>query len=128
MDGMGAPERTAVDVVVPAASAAAHILRTTAVSLASSQLDLDRLDDLALAVAETTVELLALEGATLLAMTIDRDGHGLDMALFAEGPTRPDWKDRWERSLSAQVLSVLAEEVTAEAGADGRGVRFRFQA
>jgi len=128
MGGMHAPERTAVDVVVPAAFGAAHILRTTAVSLASSQLDLDRLDDLALAVGETTVELLALEGATRVAMTIDRDGHGLEVALFAEGPTRSDWKDRWGRSLSAQVLSVLAEEVSAEVGANGRGVRFRFQA
>jgi hypothetical protein len=46
-----------VGVEVPAEPSMVHLLRTTAVSLAPSTTDVDRLSDLALAVSEAAIEL-----------------------------------------------------------------------
>jgi hypothetical protein len=117
-------------VTVPAEVSAVQILRTMAMAMAPSGMDIDRLDDLALAVGETAVELLGLgagPGAPARArMTIDRVDGAVEVTLSVQGPQPAGWASRWERSVSAQVLGVLATGISTETGPEESVVSFRF--
>lgn len=125
MPPMPASQQSQVLVVVPATADATHVLRSTARSLAREDFDVDQLDDLALAIGEVAAELLRLDGAANLAMTVDGDGGHLNVTLSVDGPARPGWLERWERSLSRRVVAALATEVTAHTGIEGDRVSFR---
>ncbi|MBA2337972.1 MAG: hypothetical protein H0V96_09495, partial [Acidimicrobiia bacterium] len=83
---MPVSQQSQVLVVVPATADATHLLRATAQSLARGEFDVDRLDDLALAIGEAAFELIRLDGAANLAMTVDGDGGHLDVTLSVDGP------------------------------------------
>ncbi len=118
-------QQSQVLVLVPATADATHLLRATAQSLARGEFDVDRLDDLVLAIGVAAFELIRLDGAANLAMTVDGDGGHLDVTLSVDGPARPGWPEHWERSLSRRVVAAVATNVTAHSGIDGDGISFR---
>ena len=104
-----------------------HVLRTTAVSLAPPDTDVDRLSDLALAVSEAAVELLRLDGADRVEMRIDDRPESLWASLGVSATVPPGWVQTWTGSISALVLNSIVEDVRVETNGDHVQVEFLFR-
>ena len=104
-----------------------HLLRTTAVSLAPPDTDVDRLSDLALAVSEAAVELLRLQGAERVEMRIDDRPESLWASLTVSAPVPAGWVQTWTGSISALVLNSVVEDVRIETNGDQVQIAFLFR-
>jgi hypothetical protein len=116
-----------VGVEVPAEPSMVHLLRTTAVSLAPSTTDVDRLSDLALAVSEAAIELLRLDGASRMKLRIEELGDELRTYVAVSASVPDGWEQRWQRSISALVLNSVVDDVRVEAKSDGAEIGFSFR-
>jgi serine/threonine-protein kinase RsbW len=105
---------TKVVVTIPARPEVVHILRSVAASVASrSDLTIDAIDDLRIAVDEASAQLIsAAPDASTLTMIAEAEGSHAEIQLCTSGEVATWPPDGLERSLAWQVLNGLADEVS----------------
>ena len=105
---------TKVVVTIPARPEVVHILRSVAANVATrSDLTIDAIDDLRIAVDEAGAQLIsAAPDAATLTMIADAEGSDVEIQLFTSGDVETWPPEGLERSLAWQVLNGLADEVS----------------
>jgi hypothetical protein len=104
---------------VPARSGSIPILRTMVVGAgADTEVSVDALEDLALAVHETAVAFLT-SGATRLDLGVDAGRTSLRVSIGSDVRISPWPPPDWEDTLSGRVVSALADSVEHRADPTG---------
>jgi serine/threonine-protein kinase RsbW len=118
---------TKVVVTIPARPEVVHILRSVAASVASrSDLTIDAIDDLRIAVDEACAQLIsAAPDAATLTMIADAEGERAEVQLCTSGKVATWPPDGLQRTLAWQVLNGLADEVSFGRAPQGPSVVIR---
>jgi serine/threonine-protein kinase RsbW len=105
---------TKVVVTIPARPEVVHILRSVAASVATrSELTIDAIDDLRIAVDEASAQLIsAAPDAATLTMIAEAEGSRAEIQLCTSGEVETWPPEGLERTLAWQVLTGLADEVS----------------
>jgi len=114
---MNIPVDSDVVVTVPSQAAFVHVLRSVAASVAArTDLPVDDIDDLRMAIDEASSQLLVL-GSSLATLTLRLraiDG-GVEAVVSVDGPAPAGWPPpAFHDSLAWNVLSGLSDEVAFE--------------
>lgn len=106
MDGLGP-----VCASTPADAAYARVLRLlTSHVAASSGLEFDRVEDVALATNEVFGSLLAVPGVEFVECAASCDAHAVEVTMSAH-PAHPASGEQWPDELAQRVLHGVTEEV-----------------
>lgn len=117
---------TAVSVDVPATAVFIQVLRNVVAGVAARlDLPIDEIEDIRLAVTEAASLLLEDGDATLLQMSIGRDGDTMEVILTSDGRVDPWPTDRVTASWPWLVMKGLTDEVRADR-AEGAGPSIGF--
>lgn len=113
----------AIRIRVPARAEALHVVRSVVGSVAAQRdLTIDAIEDLRIAVDEACAQLIAAQGSTVT-VEIGPNDDGVEVVCSTDADVALWPPAGVERSLAAQVLRGLADEVAWERTADGPSVR-----
>ncbi len=116
-----------VVVTVPPAPETVMVLRRVLLSIAAgSDLPLDRLDDLILAVTEGAAAVMEGGGDGDLNMEVARTEASLDVLLVGPEEAGP-WPDTWVGGLAASVMEATTSSVTVTMDGSRRSLAFSVE-
>lgn len=119
-----------IEATIPARADTVHILRAVAASVAArSNLTVDKIDDLRIAVDEASTQLLSsADGASFLTMSTGSDGGWIDVQICTDGQIATWPPAGLERTLAWQVLQGLSDQVSLQRTERGPAVVIRMRA
>jgi len=122
--------QASVRVTVPPAAGFVRIVRVVAsASAAKAGLDINKLDDLALAIDEACGALLEVAGTTSLECTVDLVAHGIEVLLVGHNAEQPSWPPAgWLDSLAGIVLEGITSRVEPYTHDGAPAIRFAIAA
>lgn len=126
MANMSAPVDSDVIVTVPSQAAFVHVLRSVAASVAArTDLPVDDIDDLRMAIDEASSQLLLLRpSAATLTLRLHVIEGGVETVVSVDGPAPAGWPPGALReSLAWNVLSGLSDELSFELVAGAPAIR-----
>jgi serine/threonine-protein kinase RsbW len=120
---VSAPSHDAITLSVPARAGSLHVVRTVVgTAAAHSQLTIDEIDDLRLAVEEAAAQLLEVGGETL-SLRIQRIEDGLEVIVWVDAGAVSWPPEGMERTLAYQILKGLSDTVAWDQSPAGPAVR-----
>lgn len=119
-----------VRVAVPPTAGYVRIVRVVAsASAAKAGLDINKLDDLALAIDEACGALLEVDGTTSLECTVDSGAGGIEVLIVGNNSQQPSWPPAgWLDSLAGIVLESITSHVEPYTHAGAPAIRFAIAA